>query len=147
MSIRAAILAVAVGACLLGKGPHAIAEEQAQPSAADFAGRYRTNWGTLVLRVDRGRLVGDYEGPFTGRVVGQMHGGRFRYFWNQTNGERGRGFFSLTATGISGPWGSGSSESDGGVWTGTRLPALRPGSNSSQRQDAPPRRTEGESAR
>ena len=90
--------------------------------AADFVGSYDTNWGSVVFRLDDGRLEGSYDGPFHGRLIGAIDGARFRYEWVQTNGAHGHGYFEVSASGVlSGAWGRGESETNGGPWFGRRM--------------------------
>lgn len=97
----------------------------------ELVGQYDTNWGPLTLSVaDNGTgLVGYYGTPSEpsrfgeGRLAGTVSGARFTYIWvGDDSGKRGRGYFERGEAGraITGTWGYGDSDTDGGSWAGTR---------------------------
>ncbi len=96
-----------------------------KPPRAAWAGRFRTDYGLLVLSTtESGQVTGTYSygtPAVHGRLHGDAEGDRLRFEWIEPNGG-GRGVFDLAEDGASfeGRWGSGASEDDGGVWNGSR---------------------------
>ncbi|HPN81882.1 MAG TPA: hypothetical protein PLM00_00725 [Spirochaetota bacterium] len=83
---------------------------------ASFTGIYSSEWGQIMLVQKDNKVLGVYAGQFQGSLEGQVNGGKFHFRWNQLNGESGRGWFSLSENGLTGKWGNGNSEDDGGDW-------------------------------
>jgi len=90
--------------------------------AADFTGRFLTNWGALELKQNGKKVTGSYVVPAPGEIEGTVDGDTLTYKWWQSNGVWGKGVFKIQDGGkkISGTWGRGISQSDGGTWEGER---------------------------
>jgi hypothetical protein len=90
--------------------------------AADFTGRYTTNWGILELRQDGKKVTGTYVVPAPGEIEGVVDGETLSYKWWQSNGVWGKGHFRFLKDNkkISGTWGTGISGDNGGLWEGDR---------------------------
>lgn len=88
-----------------------------------FSGTYQMDNGTMVLVQVGDKVTGTYTGEETGTIEGTVKDGKLSYEWKQPNGEAGRGVFTLSADGkeISGTWGNGQSETDGGTWKGKKI--------------------------
>lgn len=93
-------------------------------AAVDFTGRYDTNWGELELRQKGNTVSGIYFVPAPGEIEGVIRDDTLVYRWLQSNGVWGMGRFRLSADRklIEGPWGTGKSPDNGGVWSGQRKP-------------------------
>jgi len=91
---------------------------------ADFTGTFNMDNGkTKMVLVQKGdRVTGDYSGQDNGKLEGTVVQGKLTYTWIQTTGEKGKGWFTLSSDGksISGRWGNGASDTDGGDWKGVR---------------------------
>ncbi|MBW2529219.1 MAG: hypothetical protein JRI23_33895 [Deltaproteobacteria bacterium] len=101
-------------------------EDEAKPieveSADSFTGTWTTGWGPVTLTQQGDKLTGSYSGQFRGTLSGTVDGNVADLAWVQTNGERGRAKFTLSADGNSftGTWGAYSSSAGGGSWNGKR---------------------------
>ncbi len=94
-------------------------------AAASFTGRWSTNWGPMEMTQKGSQVMGHYTGQFKGIIDGTVSFNRLDFAWSQPNGEHGRGYFVLSDDGNSfeGMWGMNDSDSDGGIWSGTRVTA------------------------
>ena len=90
--------------------------------AAGFSGRWKSTYGTLVLKKSGTRITGTY-GYRGGRISGTVRGNRLDFVWTEKGGRtRGLGYFILSGDGrrFSGKWGYRDSRTNGGRWTGRR---------------------------
>ena len=98
----------------------------------ELLGAYDSDWGPLTLsRAEGGTgLVGYYGRPSDpsrmgqGRLAGSVVGHRFIYVWaGDESGDQGRGYFERdeAGSGLTGRWGYGQSDADGGTWHARRL--------------------------
>ncbi len=89
-----------------------------------FTGVWNTNWGPMKMTQKGSQVMGHYTGQFKGIIDGTVSGNRLDFTWSQPNGEHGRGYFIISGDGNSfdGAWGMNDSDSDGGCWTGARVP-------------------------
>jgi hypothetical protein len=91
----------------------------------DLSGPYKSNWDDVQL-AQRGRHVtGSYVCCGGGTIDGTIEGRTVRYRWRQPGGE-GRGIWTVRDGRLSGTWGVGNDEDDGGRWD------LTPGSGSTR---------------
>lgn len=92
-------------------------------AAGSFTGNWNTAWGPVKMTQTGTKVVGTYGGKFPGRLQGSVNGRKLTFEWIGDNGEQGRGAFVLSDDGNSfvGTWGSGTSDSNGGAWNGTRV--------------------------
>ena len=91
--------------------------------AAVFSGRWKSSFGTLVLKVTGSRVTGSY-GYRGGRIQGTVRGRRLEFVWIEKGGRsKGKGYFILSRGGssFSGKWGYRSSAINGGCWNGRRI--------------------------
>lgn len=110
----------------------AIAPSDTDTSAL-WTGRWRTNWGQLDLQLQDGVVRGAFrylsEGQErVGLIVGQPKGNQLLLKWiEQKASAKGRGILVMAADGskFSGTYGSEDSETDGGEWSGVRVPMTR----------------------
>jgi hypothetical protein len=127
----AAALVICVGCTLdlpdrADPPPAASADAGRLPLAApELVGRYQSNFGfmTLSLAPDvPGGVVGYYGEPVDGRLAGNVIDGRFTFVWEGNRGTGGRGFFERSPDGsITGLWGYGQSDTNGGNWVASRI--------------------------
>ncbi len=107
--------------CLAFCIPALVAAQQ----AVNFSGTYQTNQGELIIMQTDKTVEGSYSGRATGNISGTVSGNRLDYIWYQPEGRYGHGYFELFDNGriveIRGRWGNGKSETDGGVWTGSKI--------------------------
>lgn len=109
-------------------------EDEAQSSAVNFHGKWRTNWGTELivdLRQRGNMVIGRYRYtdrgyPVAGRLRGTISGRRLNFVWREriagrTRGGHGYYVMSEDNNSFTGRWGNGSSNSSGGAWNGTRM--------------------------
>jgi len=80
-----------------------------------ITGSYRSNWED-VHPVQRGKQVtGTYVCCGSGTIHGTIDGNVIHYRWRQPGGE-GRGVWTIEGDHLSGTWGVGPNDSDGGRW-------------------------------
>lgn len=113
--------------CLSG-GALQADEPELDISGAVVAGRYETDFGTLVLSQQGDRVTGTYSGEYNGRIEGRLSGWKLSFRWTQPDGQSGRGVFNFffdmteqTLPRFTGTWGAGESEDDGGTWNGQQI--------------------------
>jgi hypothetical protein len=94
--------------------------EEPEPTVANFAGKYSSNWGTTTFKQDGTKVSGVYPGGTLACTVIKEVSIACTWF---ESGSSGRAFMTRNATSgvISGSWGSGASSSDGGSWTFTPI--------------------------
>lgn len=129
-SLTMALLAVALAlapACI----PRARKAPRAEPmrgapisveaSSGVWTGKWDTNFGAVYLNQYGDRVDGSYPCCGGGTIRGVVQGSRLVFEWVQPDSS-GRGVFFLDAHGqaFSGTWGTGSSDTSGGAWNGTR---------------------------
>jgi hypothetical protein len=100
----------------------AAANVSARP--ASFTGKWTTNWGPMEITQKGSQVMGHYIGQYKGIIEGTVSGNRLDFTWSQPDGQFGKGYFIISSDGsaINGAWGTKDSDSDGGPWTGTRVP-------------------------
>lgn len=102
--------------------PWLASADRAVQQTVDITGSYHSNWDEVTLAQRGDRVTGTYVccggGTIEGRII---EGTVIRYRWKQPGGE-GRGVWRIEDRRLTGTWGSGASETDGGPWnlTATR---------------------------
>lgn len=94
-------------------------------SAANFTGKWKTNYGTMTLRqTSDGSVTGQYDNAGTiGDIGGSASGAQLKGTWADASG-KGRITFNLSADGNSftGKWGRSEGKGEaGGDWNGQRI--------------------------
>jgi hypothetical protein len=80
-----------------------------------ISGSYRSNWDDVHL-VQHGKQVsGTYVCCGGGTIHGTIEGNRIHYHWRQPGGD-GHGVWVIEGDHLSGTWGIGAADSDGGRW-------------------------------
>jgi hypothetical protein len=80
-----------------------------------ITGAYHSNWEDVQL-VQRGKQVsGTYVCCGGGTIHGTIDGNVIRYRWRQPGGD-GHGVWVIEGDHLSGTWGVGAGDSDGGRW-------------------------------
>lgn len=117
---------------LAGCGPAPatlVYDQQPVAAAQDVSGSWTTHWGSdevcmLSLEQSGGSVSGSYTttGAPPGNVSGAMNGNVLSGTWSDQAGGGGAMELTFSADGRSfqGTWGSGSSATNGGSWSGTR---------------------------
>ncbi len=88
------------------------------PAAKRFEGTYKSNWGTTTFRETGASVTAQYP---RGSMTCSSAGDTLSCDWVE-GGLRGKASLTRQANGdIAGTWGSGSSATDGGPWSFTRV--------------------------
>lgn len=92
----------------------------------EFTGLWRTTFGPMRLRQTGSEVRGSYLWNGSAQIQGKCDGkGSFAFTYEQTDGERGEGVFSLAGDGLNfeGRW-KATDKSDGGNWSGKRVESV-----------------------
>lgn len=128
-TIRIGTLALALALTALASCTKATeSTASAAAPSGSIAGAWSTRWGTevcsLTLQQSGTTVTGNYTttGAPPGTVNGTLAGNVLTGTWGDSAGGGGGLALTFSADGRSftGTWGSGSSTTDGGPWTGTR---------------------------
>ncbi len=89
-------------------------QEQAL-SDCSVSGVYQSDWGSVFLNEQYQNISGTWK---NGTVTGNREGNIINYIWYQGSNPGGRGIWQISpdCSQLTGPWGKGNSDSDGGYW-------------------------------
>lgn len=106
-----------------------------QPPTVDVTGKWRTDFGNMILKQENGKVTGSYSyqgGKINGRIEGTIGGNVLTGSWSESPSYEpplSAGYFRFTYTGDSfaGTYAQGFSTGYGeSKWTGTRIPGTGP---------------------
>lgn len=124
------VAALEIG-CVSTSGTAAVGPPRPMPAGQTWVGCWDTDFGGMQLRDNTGQIKGVYA---YGSILGLLgetgrDGNHLRMHWTETSDgvtptAGGAALFAMAEDGQSfvGRWGRGSSDSDGGAWTGRRKP-------------------------
>lgn len=128
--IVAAVIAAVVIVIFLTSAP----EDKTFPlSPQDIAGEWDSTFGVVSLSVSDHKVSGTYaygegEQAISGTIDGKIDdAGKVELAWSETGGGGGRAIWhARSKDALSGTWGNGRSEIDGGTWQLQRRAAVSP---------------------
>ena len=84
-------------------------------SECTISGVYQSDWGSVILNDQGQNVSGTWK---NGTISGVKDGTVIHYTWYQGSVPGGRGVWQISpdCAQLTGPWGKGNSDSDGGYW-------------------------------